>query len=46
MLEGLNSAFGASVDFVDSELSRSIVPGKLCCSIDEVNKIVETNRLA
>ena len=45
-LESLSGAFGVSVDFVDNELSRFIVSGRLHCSIDKVNGIVETNRPA
>ena len=43
-LESLSGAFGVSVDFVDSELSRFIVSGRLHCTIDKVNGTVETNR--
>lgn len=45
-LESLSGAFGVSVDFVDNELSRFIVSGRLHCSIDKVNGVVETNRPA
>lgn len=45
-LESLSGAFGVSVDFVDNELSRFIVSGRLHCTIDKVNGIVETNRPA
>jgi len=43
-LESLSGAFGVSVEFVDSELSRFIANGRLHCSIDKVNGIVETTR--
>ncbi|KAG6831476.1 hypothetical protein H0H92_010385 [Tricholoma furcatifolium] len=43
-LESLSAAFGVSVDFVDSELSRFIANGRLHCSIDKVHAIVETTR--
>ena len=45
-LESLSGAFRVSVDFVNNELSRFIISGRLHCSIDEVNGIVETNRPA
>ncbi|KAH7889127.1 26S proteasome subunit RPN7-domain-containing protein [Phlebopus sp. FC_14] len=43
-LESLSGAFGVSVDFVDSELSRFIANGRLHCTIDKVHGIVETTR--
>ncbi|KAF8875057.1 26S proteasome subunit RPN7-domain-containing protein [Infundibulicybe gibba] len=43
-LESLSGAFGVSVDFVDSELSRFIANGRLHCSIDKVHGVVETTR--
>ncbi|KAH7924741.1 PCI-domain-containing protein [Leucogyrophana mollusca] len=43
-LESLSSAFGVSVEFVDSELSRFIANGRLHCTIDKVHGIVETTR--
>ncbi|KAN0076704.1 26S proteasome subunit RPN7 domain containing protein [Tylopilus felleus] len=43
-LESLSSAFGVSVDFIDSELSRFIANGRLHCTIDKVHGIVETTR--
>jgi 26S proteasome regulatory subunit N7 len=43
-LESLSGAFGVSVEFVDSELSRFIANGRLHCSIDKVHGIVETTR--
>lgn len=43
-LESLSAAFGVTIDFVDSELSRFIANGRLHCSIDKVNGIVETTR--
>jgi len=45
-LESLSGAFGVSVEFVDNELSRFIASGRLHCTIDKVNGIVETNRPA
>jgi len=45
-LESLSGAFGVSVDFVDNELSRFIASGRLHCTIDKVNGVVETNRPA
>jgi 26S proteasome regulatory subunit N7 len=43
-LESLSGAFGVSVEFVDSELSRFIANGRLHASIDKVHGIVETTR--
>ncbi|KAG0701692.1 26S proteasome subunit RPN7-domain-containing protein [Suillus ampliporus] len=43
-LESLSGAFGVSVEFVDSELSRFIANGRLHCTIDKVHGIVETTR--
>jgi len=43
-LESLSGAFGVTVQFVDSELSRFIANGRLHCSIDKVHGIVETTR--
>ncbi|XP_070498185.1 26S proteasome non-ATPase regulatory subunit 6 [Chironomus tepperi] len=37
-------AFGVSIDYIDSELSRFIAAGRLHCKIDRVGGIVETNR--
>ncbi|KAG1725714.1 26S proteasome subunit RPN7-domain-containing protein [Suillus paluster] len=43
-LESLSGAFGVSVEFVDSELSRFIANGRLHCTIDKVHGVVETTR--
>ncbi|RPD56384.1 PCI-domain-containing protein [Lentinus tigrinus ALCF2SS1-7] len=43
-LDSLARSFGVSMDFVDSELSRFIASGRLHCTIDKVNGVVETNR--
>jgi len=43
-LESISGAFGVSVDFIDSELSRFIANGRLHCTIDKVHGIVETTR--
>lgn len=43
-LESLAAAFGVTVDYIDNELSRFIANGRLHCSIDKVNGIVETTR--
>ncbi|PIL28151.1 hypothetical protein GSI_09688 [Ganoderma sinense ZZ0214-1] len=43
-LESLARSFGMSIDFVDNELSRFIASGRLHCTIDKVNGVVETNR--
>ncbi|KAG6876113.1 hypothetical protein C0992_000924 [Termitomyces sp. T32_za158] len=43
-VDSLSRAFGVSVEFVDSELSRFIAHGRLHASIDKVHGIVETTR--
>ncbi|KAH9900791.1 PCI-domain-containing protein [Cubamyces lactineus] len=43
-LDSLARSFGVSVEFVDNELSRFIASGRLHCTIDKVNGVVETNR--
>ncbi|KAG5337270.1 hypothetical protein C0989_010023 [Termitomyces sp. Mn162] len=43
-MESLSRAFGVSIEFVDSELSRFIANGRLHASIDKVHGIVETTR--
>ncbi|KAF8633469.1 hypothetical protein AX15_001429 [Amanita polypyramis BW_CC] len=43
-LESLSGAFGVTVEFVDNELSRFIANGRLHCTIDKVQGIVETTR--
>ncbi|OSD08281.1 hypothetical protein PYCCODRAFT_1462545 [Trametes coccinea BRFM310] len=43
-ISALARSFGVSVEFVDSELSRFIASGRLHCTIDKVNGVVETNR--
>lgn len=43
-MNNLSTAFGVSQDFIDSDLSRFIAAGRLNCSIDQVNGVVETNR--
>ncbi|KAH7906003.1 26S proteasome subunit RPN7-domain-containing protein [Hygrophoropsis aurantiaca] len=43
-LDSLSGAFGVSVEFVDSELSRFIANGRLHCRIDKVHGVVETTR--
>ncbi|KAM0748303.1 proteasome 26S subunit [Meredithblackwellia eburnea MCA 4105] len=40
----LCAAFGVSESFIDADLSRFIAAGRLNCSIDRVNGVVETNR--
>ncbi|KAG9511268.1 26S proteasome non-ATPase regulatory subunit 6, partial [Fragariocoptes setiger] len=37
-------AFGTTLDYIETELSRYIADGRLHCKIDKVNGIVETNR--
>ncbi|TDL21465.1 PCI-domain-containing protein [Rickenella mellea] len=43
-LESMSVAFGVTVNFIDNELSRFISQGRLNCTIDKVNGVVETNR--
>ncbi|GLU18498.1 hypothetical protein SLE2022_347950 [Rubroshorea leprosula] len=43
-IEAMAKAFGVTVDFIDSELSRFIAAGKLHCKIDKVAGVLETNR--
>ncbi|KAJ7184159.1 26S proteasome subunit RPN7-domain-containing protein [Mycena filopes] len=43
-LESLAGAFGVSVDFIDTEISRFIAAGRLHCTIDKVHGTVETTR--
>ncbi|CAH7675234.1 26S proteasome regulatory subunit N7 [Phakopsora pachyrhizi] len=43
-LKSMASAFGVTEEFIDSELARFIAAGRLNCSIDKVNGIVETKR--
>ena len=40
----MSKLFGVSIDFLDNELSRFIVIGRLACKIDQVNGIIETTR--
>lgn len=43
-LQYMAEAFGVSMDYIDSELSKFIAAGRLHCKIDRVGGIVETNR--
>lgn len=43
-LEYMAKSFGASVDYIDKELSDFIASGRLNCKIDKVGGVVETNR--
>jgi len=43
-LQSLATAFGVGIDFVDKDLSHFISSGRLNCTIDKVQGIVETNR--
>ncbi|KAF8573019.1 PCI-domain-containing protein, partial [Ramaria rubella] len=43
-LKSMSAAFGVNEAFVDNDLSRFISSGRLNCSIDQVNGIVETTR--
>ncbi|KAI0782254.1 PCI-domain-containing protein [Abortiporus biennis] len=45
-LDSMARSFGVSIDFIDNELSRFIAGGRLHCTIDKVNGVVETNRPA
>lgn len=43
-LQYMADAFGVTVEYVDTELSRFIAAGRLHCKIDRAGGIVETNR--
>jgi len=43
-LKSMANIFGITVDFLDKELSRFIVSGRLHCKIDKVAGVVETTR--
>ncbi|OMJ29182.1 26S proteasome non-ATPase regulatory subunit 6 [Smittium culicis] len=43
-IKSMATSFGVSEEFIDKELSRFIVAGRLHCVIDKVSGIVETNR--
>ncbi|BGP31656.1 proteasome regulatory particle subunit [Rhodotorula toruloides] len=43
-LESLCSAFGVSKEWLDNDLARFISSGRLTCTIDRVNGVVETHR--
>jgi len=43
-LKSVANAFGVTVEYIDSELSRFISIGRLDCKIDAVGGIVETIR--
>jgi 26S proteasome regulatory subunit N7 len=43
-LQYMADAFGVTVEYIDTELSRFIAAGRLHCKIDRVGGIVETNR--
>jgi len=43
-LQYMADAFGVSIEYIDSELSRFIAAGRLHCKVDRVGRIVETNR--
>lgn len=43
-LDSLATAFGVSTSFIDVDLARFIAAGRLNCSIDRVNGVVETKR--
>ncbi|EKM54947.1 uncharacterized protein PHACADRAFT_255184 [Phanerochaete carnosa HHB-10118-sp] len=45
-LESMARSFGVSIEFMDNELSRFIASGRLHCTIDKVEGVVETNRPA
>ncbi|KAF7799353.1 hypothetical protein EIP86_010585 [Pleurotus ostreatoroseus] len=45
-LDSMARSFGVSIEFIDNELSRFIASGRLHCTIDKVNGVVETNRPA
>ncbi|XP_059610518.1 26S proteasome non-ATPase regulatory subunit 6 [Phlebotomus argentipes] len=43
-LQYMAQAFGVSIEYIDTELSRFIAAGRLHCKVDRVGGIVETNR--
>ncbi|OLY78453.1 26S proteasome non-ATPase regulatory subunit 6 [Smittium mucronatum] len=43
-IKSMANSFGVSEEFIDKELSRFIIAGRLHCVIDKVGGIVETNR--
>mmetsp|Transcript_2373 Transcript_2373/g.3389 ORF Transcript_2373/g.3389 Transcript_2373/m.3389 type:complete len:398 (+) Transcript_2373:107-1300(+) len=43
-LGSMAKTFGVGTDFLDKELARFIAAGRLNCKVDQVNKIIETNR--
>ncbi|EFJ29963.1 hypothetical protein SELMODRAFT_146093 [Selaginella moellendorffii] len=43
-MDAMAKAFGVSISFLDTELSRFIAEGKLNCKIDKVAGVLETNR--
>ncbi|KAL7416105.1 proteasome 26S subunit [Mrakia frigida] len=43
-LDSMCRAFGVGPEFMDNDLSRLISAGRLNCTIDKVNGVVETNR--
>ncbi|GAA5843871.1 hypothetical protein JCM5353_007397 [Sporobolomyces roseus] len=43
-LQSLSQAFGVSTEWLDTDLARFIATGRLNCSIDRVNGVVETHR--
>lgn len=43
-LQYMADAFGVSIEYIDTELSRFIAAGRLHCKVDRVGRIVETNR--
>ncbi|KIP03146.1 hypothetical protein PHLGIDRAFT_130324 [Phlebiopsis gigantea 11061_1 CR5-6] len=45
-LDSMARSFGVGIDFIDTELSRFIASGRLHCTIDKVEGVVETNRPA
>ncbi|KAA8496364.1 26S proteasome non-ATPase regulatory subunit 6-like [Porphyridium purpureum] len=43
-MQAMSAAFGIGIDFLDEELSRFIVAGRLNCKIDRVGGVVHTVR--
>ncbi|KZT50219.1 putative 26S proteasome regulatory subunit [Calocera cornea HHB12733] len=43
-IASLSAAFGVTPSFIDADLSRFIISGRLNCTIDKVSGIVETHR--
>lgn len=45
-MERFCRSFGVSEQYMDKDLSRFIASGRLACTIDKVNGVITTNKLA